>query len=379
MRIVLIGPVYPYRGGIAHHTAQLARAGLSAGHELLLLSFQRQYPAWLYPGSSDKDPSQDGLTVEAEYLLDPLYPWTWYKALQRMRNFNPQVVIIPWWTTFWGLAYAFLSRQLKKSGIPVAYLIHNVIPHEARFFDQALAKLALSPAAGFVAQTPRERQRLLELLPEARVEVCPHPISLVVRRSSLGKAEARRKYNLPDDVPLLLMLGIVRPYKGLNVLLQALAVLDQHHQPVRLVVAGDFWEDRQVYNGRIQETGLADRVMIDDRYIPDEEAADYLQAADLFIAPYTAGTQSAAVKLAIGHDLPVVVSEYILDPLLESLQGDGVYVARTGDPASLAEAIRFALRETAEKAPYQNLPEDDGWEAMLAAAIRAAQGRYDGG
>jgi D-inositol-3-phosphate glycosyltransferase len=379
MRIVLIGPVYPYRGGIAHHTAQLARAGLSAGHELLLLSFQRQYPAWLYPGSSDKDPSQDGLTVEAEYLLDPLYPWTWFKTIQRVQSFGPQLVIIPWWTTFWGLAYAFLSRALKKSGIPVTYLIHNVIPHEARFFDQALAKLALSPAAGFVAQTPRERQRLLVLLPEARVEVCPHPISQLVKQSTLSKQEARAQAGVPEEVALLLFMGIVRPYKGLDVLLQALSVLDQEEQPVRLLVAGDFWEDRQRYEGRIQELGLAKRVVIDDRYVPDEEVADYFRAADLFVAPYTTGTQSAAVKLAVGFGLPVVVSEYILDPLLESLQGDGVYAARTGDPVSLAEAIRLALRETAAKAPYQNLPDDDGWEAMLAAAIRAAQGRYDGG
>ena len=142
MKISMIGPVYPYRGGIAHYTALLAQALLQSGHDLQMISFERQYPAFLYPGESDKDPSANAIHIPARYLLDPLYPWTWQRAVREIRAAGPQLVLFHWWSTFWGPAYAALSHTLRRS-TPVVFLIHNVFPHEIKPWDRGLASLAL--------------------------------------------------------------------------------------------------------------------------------------------------------------------------------------------------------------------------------------------
>ncbi len=115
MKVVLIGPVYPFRGGIAHHTALLARSLSQAGHAVLVISFKRQYPSWLYPGVTDRDPSASPLAAPAEFLLDPLYPWTWRTAWRRIASFAPDLVVFQWWTTFWSFAFASLGASCRKT------------------------------------------------------------------------------------------------------------------------------------------------------------------------------------------------------------------------------------------------------------------------
>src|SRR4030065_1812562 len=117
MRISMIGPVFPYRGGIAHYTGQLVQALVAQGHAVQTISFKRQYPDWLYPGASDKDPSRSRTQVEAEYLLDPLYPWTWQKTVRQIIQQQPELVVIQWWTTFWAPAYAWLGGGLPRAGV----------------------------------------------------------------------------------------------------------------------------------------------------------------------------------------------------------------------------------------------------------------------
>ncbi|TLM99460.1 hypothetical protein FDZ73_21815 [bacterium] len=144
MKIVLVGPVYPYRGGIAHYTTMLAKTLQDAGHDVKVISFKRQYPKWLYPGQSDRDPSGEPLTVPASYPLDPLYPWTWTRTVSSICRDKPDMVLFQWWTTFWAPAFAVVAAMLKRRRIRVGFLIHNVIPHEARPWDKILAKMALS-------------------------------------------------------------------------------------------------------------------------------------------------------------------------------------------------------------------------------------------
>jgi glycosyltransferase involved in cell wall biosynthesis len=129
VRLSIVGPVYPYRGGIAHYTMHLARKLIACGHEIQVISFYRQYPAWLYPGESDKDPSDNPMIVPAEYLLAPLLPWTWVKAARRIREFEPDIVVIQWWTTFWAPAFWLLAKWLRNRGLQVIYMIHNVLPN----------------------------------------------------------------------------------------------------------------------------------------------------------------------------------------------------------------------------------------------------------
>ncbi|MFN7037626.1 MAG: glycosyltransferase, partial [Bellilinea sp.] len=210
MRIVLIGPVYPYRGGIAHYTTRLAQAIREEGHELLMVSFKRQYPRFLYPGKSDRDPSQEVERTKAEFVLDPLYPWTWQRALRQIKEFAPNMVVIQWWTTFWAPAFWWIARKLKNA-CKVIFLIHNVIPHEARFFDEWLARWTLSEANGFIVQAESQREKLKKLLPWADPLLVEHPLYDQFAEKRMDKGEARRRLGLPEDRRVLLFFGIVRP------------------------------------------------------------------------------------------------------------------------------------------------------------------------
>jgi len=311
VKIVFVGPVYPYRGGIAHFTASLAAAASKAGHEIEVISFKRQYPKFLYPGKSDQDPSINAVSVPAKFLLDPLYPWTWKQACKEIISSKPDLVVFQWWTTFWAPAFGALARRLKRSGIKSIFLIHNVYPHETRPWDQPLVKYALSATDSFITLSESQRQIVSNLFPRAKVECTPIPAYQLSTVTKIDPAEAKSRLGIPPERKVALFFGIVRPYKGLRLLVEAAGMLKRRGNPVHLLIAGEFWEDAEEYRKLIRAEGIEGWVTIDNRYIPNEEVPLFFSAADVFVAPYVDGTQSAAVKLAMGFGVGVVASEIL--------------------------------------------------------------------
>ena len=366
MKITLVGPVYPFRGGIAHYTTLLGQE-VQAKHNLQMISFKRQYPAWLYPGQSDRDPSSHPLKVQAETILDPLNPLTWRATSQAIKAFNPECVVIMWWTTFWAPAFAYLARQMASQNIPVIYLVHNVLPHEARPWDRWLARLALQPGVGFIVQTNRENERLKTLLPKVASSVCPHPVYDMFASQHIPQAKARARLSLPTGATVILFFGIVRPYKGLRDLLEAFGKLQVQDDHLHLLIAGEIWGDPSVYQDRIESLGLVQKVTVDNRYIPNEEVPLFFSAADLFVAPYNAGTASGATKLALGFGLPAVVTRNIVDKTLQNHTDRDVFIAEPGNPDDLAHVVRHALEEI--KAGRIQAVQDNrtGWDQLVAA------------
>ena len=346
MKFVLVGPVYPYRGGIAHYTTMLAQTLAKRGSQCHVVSFRRQYPRWLYPGKSDRDPSQKPLRVNAEYLLDPLYPWTWWQTARKIAEWKPDVVIFQWWTTFWAPAFAALAFLLRRREVKVLFVIHNVMPHEPRPWDRWLARLALRQGHSFLVQTGREKERLFSLLPQAQITMSPLPLYGMFADQRVPAAEARQRLGLPVGEPVILFFGIVRPYKGLRFAIEALAELRARNKTVYLLVAGEFWEDVMAYTRLIEQLGLSAQVRIDNRYIPNEEVGLYFSAADIFVAPYIGGTQSAAVKVALGFDLPVVISRAIVSEELENDVAHRLYWVDPKDVRALADAIERSVKES---------------------------------
>lgn len=366
--IVLVGPIYPYRGGIAHYNAMLARAFAANGSQVHVVSFRRQYPAWLYPGKSDRDPSHQPVSAEAEFWLDPLNPLTWLQSARRIAAWEPAVVIFQWWVTFWSPAYSFLASWLRRRGIKILFIIHNVMPHEPRFWDRWLARLALRQALSFIVQTDREKLRLLSVLPGVSVEVIPHPVYDMFKGSSLSAFEAKQTLGLSPNIPVALMFGIIRQYKGLKFALQAIGELYQQGQPVQLLVGGEFWENMPAYLQLAKDLRVEHLVKFDNRYIPNEEISIFFSAADLFLAPYIGGTQSGAVKIGLSFGLPVVISRAIVSADLENDSAHRLYWVEPGDPHSLATAIRQCLLD-GPPAGLPPAPPVDEW-AALAARIK---------
>ena len=355
MKIILIGPVYPYRGGIAYVTTHLANTLMAAGHQIKVISFSRQYPGFLYPGKNDKDPSQQPIKIPADYLLDPLYPWTWFNTSKAAAEFQPDLIILTWWTTFWAPAYFALCKLLGKRA-RIALLIHNAIPHEARFYDRWLTKLVFRRADHYIVLSQRESRRLTEIIPDAAPYLCDLPLH-DISQTRLSKSEARAALNLPQVKHVLLFFGIVRPYKGLNILLEALAILKQRGKSPYLLIAGEFWEDIKDYEAKIHSLGLLDLVRIDNRYIPNEEVGVFFSAADLFVAPYLDGTQSGAISVAMSQNVPILATDRIA--------GDLAWVSKVpaGDAEALANGIINCLEELETPSQFQSQT-DNSWSGI---------------
>jgi len=316
-------------------------------HDVLLVSFKRQYPHWLFPGRSDRDPSEKPLKVEgACYWIDSLNPLTWLNTFWHISRYQPDAVILQWWTTFWAPVWytlGVLNRLFLRR--PLVVICHNVLPHEARWWDTLLARIVLRWGNRFVVQSAEEKRRLESLIPGAQIAVAPHPVYDMFAGEKIPKEEARKELGLPLDTPVLLFFGIVRKYKGLQDLLVALPSIQARLGRVVLVVAGEFWEDKQPYLEMIRRMGIDESVVIEDRYIPNEEVSIYFSASDALMALYRRVTGSGAIRMAQGFGLPVVTT--LPQAGLEVVDGEKqVTVVGRNDPQSLAEAIAQCLAKT---------------------------------
>ena len=338
MKVALVGPVFPYRGGIAHHTAMLYRALVAREHQVSLYSFKRQYPRWLFPGRTDRDPSALKLDAECEYTLDSLNPLTWWATAQAIRARWPDVLILQWWVPFFAPMWMLLARVVRRVGIKVLFICHNVLPHEQRPWDVWLTRVTLSQGDGFVVHSQEERIQLLGLLPGRRVEVVLHPIYDMFAGQAIPRDEARRRLVLPHSAPVLLFFGFVREYKGLRYLLEAMPAIRTEFADVRLLVVGEFWQDKPSYLDRIAHLGIEQNVVVVDRYVPNEEMPLYFSATDVVVAPYTHVTQSGVVQLAYGFGVPVITT--LVGGLPEVVvEGETGLLVKPGDPALLADAV----------------------------------------
>jgi D-inositol-3-phosphate glycosyltransferase len=365
-KIAVIGPVYPYRGGIAHFTSALAETLQSQGHEADIISYKWQYPKFLYPGKTDKDPSQNRAKPNASYILSSLNPFDWYKTFRYIQETKPDLVIFQWWVSIWSPAYAWLFKKLKRAGIPFKVLVHNTHPHEARAIDKILARYALKHACDFITMTDREAQKLKALLKtDINIQTVPHPIYKAFPSKGYSKTEARQHLGLAPNLPVLLFFGFVRAYKGLDLLLEAVAQLQAQDTPVQLLVGGEFWDDIGQYEAQIARLNIQDKVKIVAEYIPDEEASTFFEASDCLVAPYRDATQSGSVKLALGYGIPVVVSEVVADDFLRQMPS-GCWIVPCDDSQALGEAIKNCLN-AGEMSSESKHNIQETWQALTDA------------
>jgi glycosyltransferase involved in cell wall biosynthesis len=337
LKIHIIGPVHPFRGGIAHYVTSLYKA-LRETQEVKILSYKRQFPAFLYPGSSDQDPSKEVKIVDADFILDPLNPITWTRANAEILKWQPDVVLFNWWVPYWALAYRSIGRNLNKRGISVGFINHNVLPHERHWWDMPLTKLALAIGDVHVVHTQAQANILQQFISIEKVLITPLPIYDPIPLERLDEKAARKKLSLPEDPFIFLFFGIVRKYKGLHILIEALSILKGRGYSPHIIIAGEFWDDKDIYIRMIDDLELESQFHIFDEYIPNEELSLYFSAANAFVAPYIGGTQSGPLTLALGFGLQAIATENI-SSAINYAQGDLLNTIPEDDPKSLAEQM----------------------------------------
>jgi len=335
-KVCLVGPAYPYRGGIAHFTSQLARE-FAKDNDLFVVNFTRQYPSLLFPGKTQYDESGEPLDVESQRLIDSINPLSYPKAARAITDYGADLVVFQWWHPFFAFAYRAISGSVsKRSNAEVVFLCHNVLPHESSAVDRTLIRHAFGAVNRFLVQSREDEANLKRIKPEAISRVHPHPIYDVFNTGRYTKETAREELGV--DGRVLLFFGYIRPYKGLSVLLEAFAET-LRDGPATLFIVGEFYEKRERYDSIINELGISEHVRIVDEYVPNEAVEQYFRACDVVVLPYLSATQSGIVQVAYGFDKPVIVTGVGGLPDVVD-HGETGFVVPPRDPGALAAAIR---------------------------------------
>jgi glycosyltransferase involved in cell wall biosynthesis len=333
-RIALIGPVAPFRGGIAQYTTQLHEAFATVGG-VHTISFKRLYPAWLYPGKSDKEPGAATEVPGVSYMIDVYSPLSLKRTVNDIVKSGCQVAILSWWTLIWQPGMAYMARSLRRRGVKVVFLCHNLFDHDAKGLKRAISETLLKQADAYIVHSSEEKKMLASIHPDAPVLQRILPVygqfpPAAVKLEKRGRLE-------------LLLFGFIRPYKGLEVLVTALKQLQDHE--VYLTVVGESWGDVEAYKKQLLDMG-APNLELHLEYVDNETAANYFARADVVALPYLSATGSAVLSLAYHYKKPVLASRVGGLP-------DGVIEGKTGwlvspkSPEALAEAIKGITRKQA--------------------------------
>lgn len=340
MKFAVIGPTYPFRGGIAHYTTLLVRC-LREQHEVCFYSYRRQYPRLLFPGNTSADPSASTLYEPCERMIDTLNPLTWWLTARRIVKDRPDILLLQWWTPFWLPLLLIVSWAARRAGIPILYISHQFIEPDSSIIEWFFARMTLRLANGLIVMTEEEFGMARRVLPGKPIRTGHIPVFEGFPQQHLTRQAARSQLGIDTDAPLLLFFGFVRRYKGLRYLLDALA---QVPRPIHLLVAGEFWEDERPYREQIRRLGLEGQVMIQNRYIHNEDIEPFFAAADALVLPYLSGSQSGVGMVALNYGVPVIATAVggLADTVID---GETGLIVPPADSAALAHAIDRFFRE----------------------------------
>ena len=335
MRIAYLSTFYPFRGGIAQFNADLLEE-FGRHHEVKAFTFTRQYPSFLFPGKTQYVTESDkAKKVDSQAVLDTANPFSWRPAARKIAAWKPDLLVMKYWMSYLAPSLGTVARYLKRRGIPVVTVLDNVIPHEAKFFDKPFSRWFLRGNSGCVAMSEAVLKDMLSLTPELPYILQPHPLYDHFGQK-MDKRAAQDALGLDPQKRTLLFFGLIRDYKGLDLLIDAMPLLGEGYQ---LVIAGESYGKFDKYQAQIDASGCADRIHIFNRYIDDEEVPQFFSAADLCVLPYKSATQSGITAISLHFDLPVVATP--VGGLAESVEGPGIGVmAREVSPEAIADAIR---------------------------------------
>ncbi len=333
MKIAILSCFYPYRGGIAQFNANLFEE-LGKTHDVRAFNFSRQYPDILFPGKTQYvTPEDEAVPIEAEALLDTANPLSWGRTARAIRAWGPDLLLVRYWMSWFAPSLGEVARKMAP-GCRVVGILDNVVPHERHWFDTPLTRWFLKGLDGAVTLCEEVGRDLLALRPDIPHAVLPHPIYTHFG-AKLPREEAERRLALPAGRRTLLFFGLIREYKGLDILLQAFDLLDERYQ---LVIAGEPYGSFDKYQKLIDGGRAPQDVHVFPNYIRDDEVKDYFSAADLAVLPYRSATQSGISSVACHFIVPMVVTD--VGGLRETVgaRNTGI-VCENGTPACIADAI----------------------------------------
>ena len=338
MKIVILGTAYPYRGGLATFNERLARQFQAEGHDVEVVTFTLQYPSFLFPGKTQYSNEVAPTDLRIKRWVNSCNPFNWVSVGRKIRKMQPDMLITCYWMAFFAPCYGIIERIVKGNGkTRCLALVHNMIPHEPSLLDKLFAPFYVKSTDGFVALSDSVVKDIDKLDKCRKPKTfSPHPIYDHYGERML-KVDACELLKLDADKDYMLFFGLVRAYKGLDLLLDAMGKMHDKLPNLRLLIAGEFYEQEEGYREQIKNFGLTEKVIIRNEFIPDADLRLYFGAADLIVQPYKTATQSGVTQVAFHFEKPMLVTN--VGGLGEIVHDHKMGYAVQPNAESIAEAI----------------------------------------
>lgn len=305
-KIIIIGPAFPYRGGIANFNNSLAIEYKKLGADVKIYSFSLQYPSFLFPGKTQYENGSPPKNIEIIPIINSINPFNWFKVATRIKKENPDYVIFRYWLPFMAPALGTIAKLLRKT-TKIFAITDNVIPHEKRFGDYVLTKYFISKCDAFLTLSSSVLDDLKNFTQSEEKIFIPHPVYDSFG-NILNKKNAKQNLGLDTDGKYLLFFGFVRKYKGLDIMLEVMSDKRIQDLKIKLIVAGEFYDNKEEYISKIKELNISDYVILKSDFIPEEEVRNYFCASDLITQTYRTATQSGVTQIAYHFERPMLVT-----------------------------------------------------------------------
>ena len=306
MKIVLVGPFPPFRGGISDLNVALAHH-LSKRHVVHAINFTTQYPKVLFPGKTQFKKGDHALEVDSIRCLSSINPFSWRKTANKIIDLEPDLVLFSFWLAFFAPAFSGVAKKIKKYlDANIMAICHNIIPHEEHLLDTRLTKRFFCFIDLFIVLSKKVENELLNIVPGAKYKYSPHPVYNIFK-NTLSKEQAKAELNIATK-KVLLFFGLIRKYKGLDILINAMEKINTELDDYTLLIVGECYENKAKYTDLIKNAGITDNVQCHYSFVPDNEVGKYFSASDVVVLPYKSASQSGIVQIAYNFDTPVIVS-----------------------------------------------------------------------
>ena len=335
-KVLIIGPAHPLRGGLATFNQRLAKQFIDEGHECSIVSFSLQYPSILFPGTTQysSDPAPEDIIIHT--LINSVNPLNWLQVGKKIKKWKPDMIVVRYWLPFMGPALGTILRQVRKNRhTKIICIADNVIPHEKRPGDIAFTRYFLKAADAFITMSEQVLNDLRKFTSKP-AQLVQHPLYDNFGEI-ISKEEARNFLHLNPSDKIILFFGFIRQYKGLDLLLKAMADEGIRNANIKLLIAGEFYEDDKLYHQLILENNLQQQVILKTNFIPDSEVRYYLCSSDCVVQPYRSATQSGVTPLAYHFEKPMIVTNVGGLPSLVPHEKAGLVCQP--ESRSIAEAI----------------------------------------
>ncbi len=368
--VVIIGPAHPLRGGLASYDERLAREFISQGCNTTIFTFSLQYPGFLFPGTTQYSTEPPPKDIPIKVCINSVNPFNWLSVGNELKKLRPDIIVVRYWLPFMGPCLGTILRRVKKNNhTKVVCIADNIIPHEKRPGDGPFTKYFVKPVDAFITMSEKVLGDLPAFAAGKSARFVPHPLYDNFGEK-ISKEEARSHLGISKDDKILLFFGFIRKYKGLDILFNAMKELKG--KPFKLLVAGEFYEDRKQYDEQIEQLGIQNQLILKTDFIADSEVKYYLCAADVVVQPYRNATQSGVTPLAYHFEVPMIVTNVGGLPSLVP-EGKVGLVAEPNAESIAEKVIEYFDKGAASFLPY--LTEEKkkySWKKMTEAIFEMA-------